>query len=355
MQKEINKRKAELEALKALDVSIQIEIDKIYQKYADSCTKITKHSDLFGGKNCESLELGDVDTIFGPCNFDYYVMGDKKFYIFGEAHGKLNRDYVPGTYKHKPSKSLIFSSFVYSLVTREAEIPKNYDLFIEYGLKDYYENEDIQSKSEALDLTRSQFKDCLFPRLRAKCNHKNLRIHATDARVLHIAENYFAELHAQWNVREQSNPQYITYYISFVKDMLKHLLGTLKVQKQFNQIDNKELKEALLRFFEHEINSISTEKHITYDRLIEISTFIMDIYCMPRLLRDFKTNPNRPDINSQFKENSNNIIYYAGRLHTERFKKFMLYIGVIPILSIGNKTCHKSHIDINQAFLDTFN
>ena len=359
MQKEINAQKAELKKKGMPDALIQVEIDKIYQKYAEDCTKISTSSTLFAGYNCEYLELGDVDTIFGPCNFDYYVMGDKKFYIFGEAHGRLDRDYKRynprSTVKsHHSAKTLIFSSFIYSLVTQKSE--KNYDLFIEFSLKPTFE--DLQTISEAHNLIRSQFKSCIFPRFRELCTHSNLRIHAVDARQSgKVGEDDFIKLFKEINTAgdaARTHPVYIKNYINhYAKAMFKYLLNNNpKILKQFGNIP-EEIRQKLKDFLTTEIDSIDTTKPLTDERLNqEISTFIMDIYSLPRLFRNFgmfKRN------SKQFHGNSNNIIYYAGRTHTERFKKFMNFIGIVPKFSIPSPRRCISYIDINQAFLNTFN
>ena len=345
-------------------------IAQIYSKRAADCEKV-RNVDIgpFPGRNCRYLPLEDVKYIYGPCKFDYYKINGRNFYIFGETHLQFKPVILSPDIKPEdihPATTLLFSSFIHSLVNQNS---KNYDLFIEDSfdiIHDLVRDTVIKDPtikdtiSDSLIHINSEFKNCIFKDLRRDCPYENLRVHSVDYRefplgVLTFAKYFNNAKFKKFNEdpRVNNTPKFINSYTTdYIKNLLR-LLESRKIKKQFERIEDARIIKPLYHFLKSKIESIDITIPFDKNRLIKLSSFIMDMYALPRIFRTFD---NTQKSHRQFTGQAENVIYYAGSSHTETLKEFMHSIGIEPIKSIGADIdiCSKPYMKIDKSFLDTF-
>ena len=275
------------------------------------------------------MPLENIKYILGPCSFHQFIINGRNFYLFGEEHGNINRTKpVAGMTK---DNSIMFGDFVHSLVTENPE--KTYDLMFENKRiltfdSEYSKNlrtiaasnllqdegKRNEGKSAMLDYLEGIFVNCFTESLRDRCEYENLRVHNVDFRELdsNILINTYLETNSVKKVQELLN------------EFFKHPL----IQKQINQIKDQQIKSSLIEFFEDRIRSLPHLDPFLFNEAIDKSGIVMDMYAMPRLLRDF--NPIKK--NSAFSGTAENIIYYAGDFHVSQMVVFLtLYLNLQPI------------------------
>ena len=277
------------------------------------------------------MPLENIKYILGPCSFYQFNINGKNLYMFGEYHGDISRQ-KPDSGMTKDN-TIMFADFVHSLVTENPE--KTYDLMFEQDRElifdtDYAKNyRDIQlsqiyrpegensGQSRAIEYMATTFNDCSTESLRYLCQYKNLRVHNLDYRNSHK----FDDMNRTVNI-------YLTSGVIKVQEFLLQILNDPRIQKQIKQIKNKTLQLSLINFFQDNILRLSSLDHEDILELISFDVMIMDMYAIPRILRDF--DPVKK--NDAFTGTAENVIYYAGDLHTQALLNFLIaYANITPI------------------------
>jgi hypothetical protein len=277
------------------------------------------------------MPLENIKYILGPCSFYQFNIDGKNLYIFGEYHGDISRQ-KPDSGMTKDN-TIMFADFVHSLVTENPE--KTYDLMFEQDrelifdsdyaktyrdtrLSQIYRPEGENSgQSRAIEYMGTTFDDCSTESLRHLCQYKNLRVHNLDYRNSHR----YDDLDRTVNI-------YLTSGVIKVQEFLLQILNHSRIQKQIKQIKNKKLQSKLIQFFEDSILRLSSLDHEHILKLISLDVMIMDMYAIPRILRDFE--PVKK--NDAFTGIAENIIYYAGDFHIKTLLNFLItYANIAPI------------------------
>jgi hypothetical protein len=280
------------------------------------------------------MPLENIKYILGPCSFYQFNVNGKNIYMFGETHGNISRN-KPHSGMTKDN-TIMFADFVHSLVTENPE--KTYDLMFEQDrelifdsdyakhyrniiLRSHYEpegkNYGDNAGSKAMEYMARTFNDCSTESLRHLCQYKNLRVHNLDYRDSHI-----------FNEFNKTTDIYLTSGVSKVQEFLFSILNHPRIQKQIKQIKNKKLQSKLIQFFEDSILRLSSLDHDNIIEVIVSDVMIMDMYAIPRILRDFE--PVKK--NDAFSGTAENIIYYAGNFHIQTLLNFLIaYANITPI------------------------
>ena len=269
---------------------------------------ITYELPFVSSLNCLDLPLEQVRFILGPCCFYEFEIGDRKIYIFGEAHDWISRNQVElrkaGATKYN---SLSFPAFVHSIVSQNPT--KTYDLM-------YETSKSLLKKSGSSNTfiqLNYQFENCIDPAKRYNCTYKNLRTHYVDFR-----RDFFTQIKREKII--QLNPAEIREHIN---DLLSK---PGKVLKQINAIKDKRIGRLLVRFFRDYVANDPRGAGFA-------AAAIMDIYAIARILRDFDSKNNGI---SSFTGTAQNVIYYAGAKHTINFVKFLTdYLKLKPKAAKG--------------------
>lgn len=294
------------------------------KKPVENCDEHTYYKDItyeepfVSNLNCLDLPLEQVRFILGPCAFYEFEIGGRKIYIFGEMHEWISRDEdklrKAGATKYN---SLSFSAFVHSIVTQNPT--KTYDLMFETsksGLKKH-------GASVAFDQLKYQFENCLDPAKRNNCAYKNLRTHYVDFRL-----DFFTQLK-----REKITSLKPAEIREYINDLLTK---PGKVLKQISAIKDKRIRESLVLFF----------RDMDPSRGVRNAVAIMDIYAIARILRDFDSKNNGI---SSFTGTAQNVIYYAGAVHTANFVKFLTdYLKLKPKAAKGVYRPAATFLDIRD-------
>ena len=277
------------------------------------------------------MPLENIKYILGPCSFYQFNVNGKNLYMFGETHGNISRQ-KPHSGMTKDN-TIMFADFVHSLVTENPE--KTYDLMFEQDREliydsDYakaYRNVKIASlydperkdegQSKAIEYMSAIFNNCSSESLRHLCQYKNLRVHNLDYRDSHSSDEY-----------NRTQTLYLTYGVKNAQEFLFSILNHPRIQKQIQQIKNKPLQSKLIKFFEDSILRLSSLSHDDIIGHITADVMIMDMYAIPRILRDF----NSVKKNDAFTGTAENVIYYAGDFHIQTLLNFLIaYANIIPI------------------------
>ena len=285
--------------------------------------------------NCLTLPLRDVKFILGPCSFHHFKYGTRNIYLFGERHAPLTR-LVQGVMT--PGNTLLFSSFIQSLVTENSKV--NYDLMFEssYFLSKYGQKpDDITTlKSPTFSMISSQFHDCIDPLLRQSCQYKNLRTHYVDYRQL---KPEFQEVKA------------FKGYVSGIgffggeeryNEHVQSLFKSPRILKQITAINNADVVKKLELYVNDTLAALYTDI-ASSERMEELlfTALVMDIYGIARALRSFDTKDRAPGI--QFSGTSDNVIYYAGDRHIQHMVKFFKDYLNLPLIASTESRDSKTH------------
>lgn len=279
------------------------------------------------------MPLSQIKYIIGPCQFFQFNLGDRMLYIFGESHEPINRKPFPLSLT--PNNSLLFPSFINSVVAQHPE--QTYDFMYEslYFL-DSLAHLQIHSDSQTLKALDTQFKNCInIPETR-ECEYANLRVHTIDFR---LQKNVFKEIGKYRNT-------FATTKYEFTR-----VFKSNKIQKQINAIKNTSIRDGVVKFFTDIIKSDIPAR--LDERGNTFCDFIMDLYAIPRLLRDFDPTIKKTN---QFSGTSKNVIYYTGNFHSSFLKIFLMEIflmeiGIHPEISIeGDASCTDNYIPLDISF-----
>jgi len=240
--------------------------------------------------NCYELPLRDVKYILGPCSFFYFKIGERNFYLFGERHDNIDRDWALLSRKVNKFNTLRFSSFVHCLAKQNPT--KTYDLMFEswtlpkkIGL----------TNSNAVSDLRAFFEPCIRPEERFDCEYRNLRTHYVDYRRTDVGKILRTNLDSQ---------------------AVETLLTTGKTAKQIAAIKDPFIRTQLELYFRDLI--LKRKDDATSSAFI-----IMDIYAIARIFRDFDSSIEKKENDLTFKGTSQNVIYYAGRHHIKTLVVFL--------------------------------
>ena len=331
---------------------------------------------------CDYLPLGEITTILGPATYNEWKTNTGTVGIFGEYHG-IPFDEVFG--KINKHTTLIFPNFIKVLLDTNTKI--QYDLFgeVEYSTSDEQftpsENETI---FYILDI---DFKSC-FDKVK-NCKYKNLRAHSIDygrgrSRWFNeLYTNIFTEdkeigdFHQLFDILQEYEKNYIEVSTIITKDLkiLKQLksnplytsiksfiMGTMIIGKLkfllFLKGKTKEtlsllnLKISTYEEFKKECTKTkcTNEKDILEYKLelvfqfIKLYSYIMDIYALGRLFREFN------------KVGSTHSIVYVGQEHAILYNNFMKYMKYKHIVEIGEDdtvayTTHFTKLQRKNTFL----
>lgn len=255
---------------------------------------------------CLSLPLRSIKYIIGPQSFFHFKYGERNIYLFGEVHRALD-EITNVTDEMLPSNTILFSSFINSLVTENST--ETYDLMVELPIIPKYgqvpTKESLDTKSQTFNMIQRQFYECLDPLLRHKCPYQNLRIHYVDYRS--VDPSYEA----------QDETEYIRYIIA--------LLESPKIRKAVAAIGYRHVIDQLNLFIRNSLDTNDIEESMDKEQLV------MDIYGIARALRQFDGGPRGGSI--QFLGTAKNVIYYAGDAHISAMCVFFSQYLNLPLVN----------------------
>ena len=291
-------------------------------------------------KYCDVLPLRDVEYIIGPYTYDEFQYGRYNIAIFGESH--LIRE-LPELSK---KSTLLFSDFLTSLLTQNADI--NYDFFLEIG----YMSRDIHPEAvyymnTMVNIIENDFHKCL--EIVKDCPYKNLRAHYIDYRnkyrtEVDVVQIIYSSLSlGKPNVERMMNA-FLSKYRKIYEARQKVIEAALQDPKIEKQLAHNPLRDEILSFIKMQIKkndeefeifvkenkgyfekTYSEEKTTENDRdfwrdlldsqFIYMLTPVMDLYTLARMFRSYPSG-----------RDTENIIFYGGAVHAMLYKKFLLYI-----------------------------
>ena len=242
------------------------------------------------------LPLADIKYVIGPCSFHHFKYGSRNIYLFGEAHLPLERSILSMAMHPdmKQSNTIMFAGLVHSLVTQNPA--RTYDLMFEstYFLYLKTPSPHFKSSSPTFNSITETFLPCIIPNNRQTCPYKNLRTHYIDFRNS-----------MEVDPADKTGAARPIIFEANVRKLLK----SGKLLKQLSAIKDVHSRDALTQYANDFLTDLVDPK--------SKNMIIMDIYGIARLLREFDPTIEK-DGNTQFKGTSENIIYYAGALHTRQ-------------------------------------
>lgn len=326
--------------------------------------------------------LKNKKYLSGPVSLYYLKKGDIKILLFGDEHFSL--DYSC------ENNSIDFISFLNNIFSTNKKI----DFLMESSYS-YIENidlkkEDIYHKEDSYITKVINYyisKGC-FIRDKKECsiNYPMVRFHSIDYRysrlcaptkVLNNIKNILVTM-----INKLEKSENYTYIINDFKklmskiylidsyekieDEIKKIFECTKMKKQIDNCDeyirvkiiqykndildmnNKKFKyqynyiiENLKEIYEKNSFSytiLSSYIESLYTIIVYIRSIIIDIYCLARLFRKYKTN-----------NNMKNIIIYAGASHIENYFNFLTkYVNFT--IEINTKAVRKRCIDISNIY-----
>jgi hypothetical protein len=326
-------KKRKIEGISKLKKAELIEkLQKPKRKEDGTCQSIKfkpreKENPYIENFYCLELPLSKIKYLLGPYKFYKFRIGSRNLYLFGEYHQLLSDSLkeIKNT-DAKKSNTLLFSSFVHSLVSQNPD--KTYDLMVE--LSGAFDNKFPEFENAAMvNNIQSQFISCLT-RDKKHCAYKNLRVHYVDYR----------------HQKDETGKKYIHSKKPF-DVLLKEFLSFGKIFKQISNIKDEKIKQKFTQFF---VDYASKKP----DQANDIKMAVMDIYAMARIFRDFE-NVKR-NVHS-FTGTSQNVIYYVGGDHIEVMVQFLTkYLKLKPIFKTGfcasdNEAAHNIHENACLSFL----
>lgn len=312
--------------------------------------------DNFPDFNCRSLPVKDVQYIIGPSTYYEFVLGDRKLSLFGEIHAPITRSARDPNMT--PYNTLLFSSYVRSLAVQNPD--QKYDLMYEgtffpsagerfdaQGMEDV-----VTTSSPTTNSIGLEFFDCIFDAYREKCPYENLRIHYVDFRHNKSIEQVVEKMYdLRYNFYTVSQDHLSAVLLDIQSELLK-MLENPRIQKQFEAIKNEVLRSKLKNYFVSSFSSLrdwvmedlqSGKEQNALNLYLTIISLVLDIYAMPRILRDFEVTKGR-----QFGGTSKNVLYYAGNDHITNLVGFFDEIGIHPTKKIIMPSYQYSYVKIEN-------
>ena len=276
------------------------------------------------GEFCDVLPVNDVQYILGPHSYSEYKYNGKNICIFGEYHTSLTKFKPADTRYLTKANTLTMAGFLASLFT------ENKDIFYDFFLEIDYVNSTATMRRRVWEVIRNAnmfmleraFYSCLLPK--AQCPYKNIRAHYIDTRkkISPAYNNIIFNLDVELPPEVEKFDPYILFYQPIVLKELKKSYFGLKIfefiTKKFSEL------------------SITLQDNIRVLRMRQ-QGLLMDIYTLSRIFKKFAPGkgPSEPE----------NIIIYAGDLHSELYREFMeTELGLKPIIKIS---------DPDKYFIDT--
>jgi len=261
---------------------------------------------------CLSLPLGSIKYIIGPMSFFHFKYGERNIYLFGEAHIALD-EITKVTDEMLPSNTILFSSFINSLVTENSK--ETYDLMVELPIIPKYgqgPTKSLDTNSQTFNMIRRQFYECLDPLLRHKCPYQNLRVHYVDYRSI---DPTYRSIDPSYEAQDKD--EYIGYIFN--------LLNSTKIRKEVAAIGDRHVIDQLNLFIRNSLNPDVIEDSMDKKQLV------MDIYGIARALRQFEGGPRGGS--TQFPGTAKNVIYYAGDAHISAMCVFFFQYLNLPLMN----------------------
>lgn len=306
--------------------------------------------------NCRTLPLKKVEYILGPSIYYEFVLGDRKLSLFGEGHLPITR--TERDPNMTPDNTLLFSSYVRSLALQNPD--QTYDLMYE-GLffPSAGERFDTHSMSElglrsnspTMNSIGLEFFNCIFDAYREKCPYDNLRIHYVDFRYNKTTKQIVEKINNFNSIQDFVSKNDLPAFLLNVQSDLLKMLENPRIQKQFEAIKNKSLRSKLKNYFVSTFSSLrdrvmdelqSGENNIAFQMYLDATSLVLDMYAIPRILREFKVTKGR-----QFGGTSKNVLYYAGFVHISNLVCFFEEIGIYPTKKIVMPPFEHSYIKIS--------
>lgn len=297
---------------------------------------------LYHGKMIKSNKL----YISGPMSITYQTSQkyDKKIYIFGEYHGKIN----DCTQVNLPlfSRNMDISEYLHRLFDTTTK-------FIDFYIEDeLFRLLPSDRKHNFLHMLRHDFNNCLNPTLRKKCKWPYVRTHFVDARMIQLKSQIYIEgtnqvqnlvfelMHDNRGSLDKYNSilkrlsslktheQIARYLIEIAlsipivkKELKRSDLGTKKIISTLIPIVTKIYSNTF------DINVWSSPSWFNWEDLknkyillVNFLTPLVDIYTIARMFKTFRKSeqmPSRPHY----------IIYYAGNSHSNITRTFLDMLG----------------------------
>lgn len=307
----------------------------------------THEGDMLDDFNCSKLPINNIKYVIGPHVVFKYNIGERTIILFGEHHRSHSRSILNDDMTK--SNSILFSGFIKSLVEE-----KRHDLFDIMFESMFFNNVgDVgYSESIAIDILVMDFFKCIFESYREECNYPNARFHYIDYRNkprMQTAISKITTLITRYNQYRDAS------LLKRIENKLLYILDSDRIQKQFNNIQDKRVRDSLLAFFEENIKSgiLNLDMSILLESdegiasvFMRITGLILDMYALPRILRSFSIGKE----NKQFKGTSKYVIYYTGSNHTNLLVEFFQRIGIQPTYISENDGTLKSYVNVKDLF-----
>jgi len=276
----------------------------------------------------------------GPHQYISYDIMGKNITLFGEWH-------VDNPICSR--KAINFDEFLIKLVL-DSKNP--IDLFLEVNFINTHDQEFITGVS----LAGSKYiKHCINKnKENINCYDGKLRIHYIDTRLMKKHSNDI-DIEDIYDItyKYMLSPHVITLFNisqldknNFIYSLYNIINKSYKINKQYENISNKKLKDSIIYFFNQRFKIDSAEllesKNIENTRLIirRLINLVMDKYAIGRLFREFITD-------KPIKITTNNVIFYTGINHINLYNNLFGYLQNIGFdikvnsysESIGDTNC----------------
>lgn len=299
-----------------------------------------------------------METLIGPISLSehYSEKYDKHIFIFGEKHDKET--------KCDEKKGINIVNFI------EQTLQSNKDKIIDIFLEQSFIYDEKNERNSYLKDIILKYKDYVD----RKKKNKNFRIHWTDVRSILVSE---------FNIYFIFDSEFFSYEGGIFKiEMVKHLANLLKfanfeklfiatkIEKQFDNIKDKNLRYTLEKYFDlkknfttkEEINELidillNSKISLKYKEIIQVTieavnklwSFklkireyflnLMDAYLIGRVFRNFKN------------YYSKYIIIYTGDYHARKYRKILKILN----FELINETRNENQcLDITKFKLPFF-
>ena len=329
----------------------QIDPAKMNQKFG--CLKIR--------------DIGDVQFIIGPEEYSEYKITlpngkIKTYHIFGESHRELVGYGFAKNQRCNIRNTLYISSFLNSLVTQFPD--RKFDMFVESYLNEKFSVRKYgvpnQFSNISIPLIKNQFGICLnmrneSDRLACREKYPNLRANNADFRDFieediksgiypkFFSSTYLSEdvknskrMHIGSTIREMTNEHFIQNTTLYIKRVL---FNHPKIIKQLDAIGNPAIVAVIKSVIYGKLDE-KTKKSIDFvkgikreegyydfdddEYMVAIYMYVMDMYAISRILRNFSNAINPKNINLRnYTGNSDSVIYYCGSHHKRVFDLVM--------------------------------
>ena len=299
------------------------------QKLQQSASQKLQQSDKSKLQQSDKPKIQQVkiyDYIERPVNLTehYSEKYQKHIYIFGDEHivnpscgqdvNKIDIDYFIRNTINSTKKfvDVFLETTFYRKDIQSIPIVTTGDPNIDKILADQQKMKLTSRNLSALALIEQTFHNCLtFDK--SQCEYKNARFHYVDMRS-HIkpSMNLIANIYKTSDV----NAKYILF---------QNMYKFYKIDKQIDNIHNKDIKKLLNEYIENKYNEMMKIKDWNAFRQLFGVFLLVDVYLLARLFRTFQSTT------------CDNVIIYVGHVHAENYRKFLDTAGFQLINKVYNK------------------